>query len=112
GESLGAQVTSFFQAREERVDAFHVPAMTVDVPLSDHKIFLDRQRWKDTPALGHAPHPAAHGLERSSPAEIHPLDADLSVARRIETDNRTYERRLAHAVAAQQPEDLPLLQSQ
>src|SRR5262249_38802726 len=100
------------QAREQRIDAFHVPAATVDAALGDNEVLLDAERGKDAPALGYQAHPAAHRLERRNLGNVHTLEQNLSTARTIETHDRVHQRGLADAIASEQPEDLSLLELQ
>src|SRR5215831_9140493 len=111
-ERPGALAASFAQTREQRVDAFHVPAATVEAALGDHEVFLDAERGKYAPTLRHETHPTAHRLERRNRGNIHALEQHLSSARTIETHDRVHQCRLAYAVASEQPEDLPLLELQ
>src|SRR5262249_44119109 len=107
-----ALAASFAQAREQRVDAFHVPAATVEAALGDHEVLLDAERGKDAPTLGHEAHTAAHRLEGRHRGNVHALEQNLSTPRTIETHDRVHQCRLADAVASEQPEDLPLLELQ
>src|SRR5215470_12879999 len=111
-ERSGALAASFAQAREQRIDPFHVPAATVDAALGDHEVLLDAERGKDAPALRHEAHPAAHRLERRNLGNIRPLEQNLSAAWTIETHDRVHQRGLADAVASEQPEDLSFLELQ
>src|SRR5262249_34482222 len=102
-ERPGALAASFAQAREQRVDAFRVPAATVEAALGDHEVFLDAERGKYAPTLGHETHPAAHRLEGRNRGNIHALEQHLSSAWTIETHDRVHQCRLAYAVASEQP---------
>src|SRR5215472_13630337 len=108
----GALAASFAQAREQRVNALHIPAATVETALGDHEVLLDAERGKDAPALRHQAHPAAHRLEGRHRGNVFALEQNLSSARTIETHDRVHQCRLAHAVASEQPEDLALLELQ
>ena len=111
-QRLGALVAALVQAREQRVDALQIPAVAVGVALGDQQVFLDAERRKYAAALRHQPHAAAHGLERGFLRDLVALEHDLAAARRIEADDRIHQRGLADAVAAEQAEDLALLELQ
>src|SRR5215831_17912858 len=111
-ERPGALAASFAQAGEQRIDAFHVPAATVDATLGDHEVLLDAERGKDASPLRHEAHPAAHRLERRNLGNVHALEENLSTPRTIETHDRVHQCGLADAIASEQPKDLPLLELQ
>src|SRR5258708_2825880 len=45
-ERSGALAAPLAQPREQRVDAFHIPAAAVDAALGDHEVLLDAERGK------------------------------------------------------------------
>src|SRR5207237_10554681 len=99
-------------ARIRRVDALHIPPAAADAAPVDHEIFLDAERGKYAPTLGHEPHAAAHRLKGGNSGDLRALEKDLAPPRTIEADDRVHKRCLAHSVAAKHSHELSFLEPQ
>jgi hypothetical protein len=86
--------------------------VTFGAVLRHLQILLDTERWKHATALRHQPHPAANGGERSTSGDVRTLEKDFSTPGRREADDRIDQRGLADTVAAEQADNLALLELQ
>src|SRR5215470_20106950 len=109
GKRLGPLTASLSQAGEQRVHPFQAPAMTLAAAFRDRKVLLHAQGGEHASPLRHQPHTAAHRREGGDLADVRSLEDDFSTTGRIKAHDRVDERRLADAVATEQPQDLPLL---
>ena len=99
GELRAADLLALGQAREELVDLGDRPA---PVAGADHaQVLVGRQRLEEPAALRHVADPPVRDLVRGEADELLALERDRAgdVGRR-HADDRVAERRLAHAVAA------------
>src|ERR1700742_2257849 len=100
------------QARKQLEDAIDIPFVPFGVALRHQEVLFDDERGEYAAALRHQAQAAAHGLERALLRNLFALEHHSAAARRIEADDRVHQRGLADAIAAEQAEDLPLLELQ
>ena len=112
GQGLGALVAALVQPRKQLIDAFEIPLVPFRAALGDQKIFFNTECRENAATLRHEFHAAAHGLKRRLVCNVFAFEDDLAAARRVEADNRIHQRGLADPIAAEQAENLALLELQ
>ena len=102
GELRPARRPALRQAREQLVDRVGRPAVLAAAPGRHAQVLVDRERLEQPPALGHVADARARRPCRTArPTSSVALEADRAArGRRAHLHDRVAERRLAHAVAA------------
>src|SRR5438093_4178380 len=112
GELVAAVPEALAQPREEPEHPIEAPAGAVAGALADLEMLADTERREDAPALRDQPHAPAGDLVRSKMRDVLAAQEDAPSPRRREADDGADQSRLAHTVATEHGNDLPLAQAQ
>ena len=101
GELVAHVASTLAQPREQRVDARERPFAGAR---DDGEVLLDGQRREDVALLRHPPQACARAAVAGNPDDVLAGEADDAAALACRSDERCEQRRLAHAVAAEERE--------